>query len=143
MRFSFLLVAVHGLSGECSPSLLTWLCTSLSAGVWWSFLALFHSLSGSSVVCSRSATSYLATARLSARGLHHCIRRLSCALLEVRLRYVLDFAASHRLGHLYLTCHLWSQCSFLCNLDLFLKLFDITSTRSFQGVRISSGASLL
>ena len=29
--------------------------------------------------------------------------------------------------------------SVLCNLDLFLKLFDITSTRSCQDVLISSG----
>ena len=130
------------------PSLLTWLCTSLSAGfasVWWSFPALVFSLSfsSSSVVGSRSATSYLASARLSARSMHHCIRRLSCGLLEVGLRYVPDFAASHRLGHLCLSLHLWSHCSFLRDLDLSLKLFVITSTRSFQGVRISPGTIFL
>ena len=80
---------------------------------------------------------------VNARGLHHCIRRLSCGLLEVGLRYVLDLAASHRLGHLCLPLHLWSHCSFLRDLDLFLKLFDITSIRSFQGVRISPGTFLL
>ena len=78
------------------PSLLTWLCTSLSAGLpRWNFLALlslscfmhiwhrflgcqsllceaFHALflfhSSSSVVGSRSATTYLATELRSARG---------------------------------------------------------------------------
>ena len=134
------------------PSLLTWLCTSLSAGLpRWSFLALlplscfkhvwhrflgclsllcgashalflFLFLSSSSVVGSRSATSYLATPLLSARGLHHCIRRLSCGLIEVGLRSVLDLAASRRLGHLCLLLHLWSHCNFLRHLDLFLKL---------------------
>ena len=82
---------------------------------------------------SRSATLNLATARLCARRLHHCIRRLSCGLLEDGLRYVLD------LGYLCLPLHLWSHCSFLRDLDLSLKLFVITSTRSFEGVRISPG----
>ena len=129
------LVAVHSLL-NADPSLLTWLCTSLLAGVasvWWSFPALV--LSQARLLSARdSATSYLATARLTARSLHHCIRRLSCGL-----RYVLDLAASHRLDHLCLPLHLWSRCSFLRHLDLSLKLFDITSTRSFQGVRISRG----
>ena len=110
----------------------------------WSFsrsLSLF--LSSSFVVGSRSATSYLSTALLSARGLHHCIRRLSCCLLEVGLRYFLDLTASHRLGHLCLPLHLWSHCSFLRDFDLFLKLFYITSTRSFLGVRISSRTFLM
>ena len=79
-------------------------------------------LSNSSVVGSRSATSYLATGLVSARSLHHCIRRMSCGLLEVGLRYVLDLAASHHLGHPCLPLHLWSHCSFLGDLDLFLKL---------------------
>ena len=103
LHFSFLLCTVFLLdeaSTRCGyPSLLTWLCTSLSAGLpRWSFLALFHShasstsgtdssapvcgafhalflfLLSTSVVGSRSATSYLATklrlstALLSARG---------------------------------------------------------------------------
>ena len=149
------------------PSLLTWLCTSLLAGfasvelsrshttlvlqtrlapiprlpilAVWSF-SRSPSLS-LKLVClssSRSATSYLAT-----RGLHHCIRRLSCCLLEVGFRYVLNLAASHHLSHLCSSLHLWGHCSCLRNLNLFLKLFDITSTRSFQGVRISSGTFLL
>ena len=59
---------------NADPFFLTWLCTSLSAGVprlrhvWWSFLALFQFLFHLKLVCSRSATSYLATAVLSARG---------------------------------------------------------------------------
>ena len=139
MRFPLhlLLCTIFLLSAD--PFLLTWLCTSLSAGLpRWSFLALLpHScskhvwhrflgclsllcgavhalflfLSGSSVVGSRSATSYLATALLSARGLHHCIRRPSCGVLEVGHRHLLDLAASHRLGHLCLLLHLWSHCS--------------------------------
>ena len=109
--------------------------------VWSCSRSLSLSLSSSSVVGSRSATSCLATALLSARGPRHCIRRLSCGLLEVGLRYVLDLAASDRLGHLCLPLHLWS--SFLRNLDLFLQLFDITSARSFQVVRISCGTFLL
>ena len=152
------------------PSLLTWLCTSLSAGmprwnflallplsclehVWHRFLgclsllcgasnALFLFLSSSSAVISRSATSYLATALLTARSLHHCIRRLSCGLLEVGLRCVLDLAASSHLGHLCLLLHLWSHCSLPRNLDQLLKLFDIALTRSFQCVRTSSGTFL-
>ena len=153
------------------PSLLTWLCTSLSAGLpRWSFLALlplscfedvwhrflgylsllceashalFLFLSSSTAVSSRSATSYLATALLTARSLHHCIRRLSCGLLEVGLRYVLDLAASPHLGHLCLLLHLWSHCSLPRNLDQLLKLFDIALTRSFQCVRTSSGTFLM
>ena len=33
-----------------------------------------------------------------------------------------DLAASHRLGHLCFSWHAWSRCSFLRDLDLFLKL---------------------
>ena len=86
----------------------------------------FSSYQARLFVGSRSATSHLATALRSARGLHHCIRQLSFGLLEVGLRYVLDLAASHRLGHLCLPLHLWTHCSVLRDLDLFLKLFDIT-----------------
>ena len=141
---SSLLVAVHGLPAECG------LCTSLSTGLpRWSFLALlplscfkhvwrrflgclpllcgashalFLFLSSSSVVGSRSATSHLANAMLSARNLHHCIRQLSCGLPEVWLQNILDLTASHRLGHLCLPLHLWSHCSFLRGLDRFLEL---------------------
>ena len=146
------------------PSLLTWLCILLSAGLpRWCFLALlplscfkrvWHRFLGCPIlvvwscsrslslslklvfcrleicnilpgdcaaVCSRSASLYPATELRSARG-----------------RYVLDPAASHRVGHLCLLLHLWSHCNFL-----FLKLFDITSTRCFQGVLISPWTSLL
>ena len=134
---SSLLVAVHNLSAECrsvfadlalylavgglasmelSCSLTTLVLQARLAPIprlpilaVRSFPDLILSLSSSSVVGSRSATSYLATARLSARSLHLCVRRLSCGLLEVGLRYILDLAASHHLG-------------LLCNLDLFLKL---------------------
>ena len=75
-------------------------------------------------VCSRSASLHPATELRSARG-----RASVCWTL----------AASHRLGHLCLPLHLWSHCSFLRDPALSLKLFDITSTRSFQGVRISPG----
>ena len=86
-------------------------------------LTLSFSFSQARLLSVRSsATSYLATALLSARGLHHCIRRLSCGLLEVGLRYVLDLAASPHLGHLCFSWHVWSRDSFLRNLDLFLKL---------------------
>ena len=55
--------------------------------------------------CSRSLSLSLKLARfLSAGDLHHCIRRLSCGLLEVGLRYVLDLAASHHLGLLRHLC---------------------------------------
>ena len=47
------------------------------------FTALFLFFSSSSVVGSRSATSYLATALLSARGLQHLTWRLRYCLLEV------------------------------------------------------------
>ena len=75
-------------------------------------------------VCSRSASLHPATELRSARG-----RASVCWTL----------AASHRLGHLCLPLHLWSHCSFPRDPALSLKLFDITSTRSFQGVRISPG----
>ena len=99
-----MLVAVPTLSAECRyPSLWTWLHTSLSAGLpRWSFLALFHFLFHLKLVCSKSAASYLsATAQLSARG------QASLWPSVLILALVL-------------------HNSFLCNLDLFLKLFDIT-----------------
>ena len=76
------------------------------------------------------------------RGRHHCAWRLSCCLFEVGRRFVLDLAASRRLGNLYLSWHLWNHGSFLRNLDHLLKLFFIILTRSFQGVRISPETSL-
>ena len=56
---------------------------------------------------SRSATFYLATALLSARG---------------RASKNRDRTVGHRLGHLCFSWHVWSRCSFLRDLDLFLKL---------------------
>ena len=55
------------------------------------------------------------------------------------INHILDLAVSHRLDHLYLPWHLWSHDSFLRNRDHPLKLFVITLTRSFQGVRIPPG----
>ena len=77
----------------------------------------------------------LATALLSARGLHHCIRATELRVCSrVGLRYVLGPCyESSFWAILCLPLHLWSLCSFLLNPDLFLKLFDSTSTRSFQG----------
>ena len=36
-----------------------------------------------------------------------------------------DFVASHHLGHLGFSWHVWSHCSFLRDLDLFLKLHHV------------------
>ena len=57
-----------------------------------------------------------------ARDLQHITWRLSCCLLEVRNQQNLDFAASHHLGHLCFSWHVWNRCSFLRYLDPFLKL---------------------
>ena len=58
-------------------------------------------------VCSRSASLHLATALLSALG---------------RASKNRDLTASHRLGHLCFSWHVWSRCSFVRDLDIFLKL---------------------
>ena len=143
---------------NADPSLLTWLCTSLSPR--WSFLALFHSRASStsgtdssvaSPCCLELLTlsfSFSQARLLSARdlqrrtwrlrcicrGRHHCAWRLSCCLLEVGLRLVLDLAASHHLAHLCPSLHLWSHDSFLRNLDHLLKICFILLTRSLQGL---------
>ena len=99
-------------SSFCGSSLLTWLCTSLSAGLppssgaflpsypisccrhfWHRFFGCLSFLCGAShalyhtfslkLACSSSATLNLATALLSARGQHHCTWRLRCCLLKV------------------------------------------------------------
>ena len=121
---------------NAGPSLLTWLCTSLSAGLpRWSFLALlpvscfkhvwhrflgcrsllcgavhalFFFFSSSSVVCSRSASLHLATALRSARGWASVCSGPCCESSSGPS--VLTFA-------LVVTPQL-----FLCHLDLFLKL---------------------
>ena len=145
---------------SADPSLLTWLCTSLSAGFGGAFLLSFTlvlparlapiprlpilavwSFSRSrslslKLVCSRSAASYLsaiallsATALLSARGRASVCSGPCCESSP---------GPSVPIVALVLQLH----NSFLCNLDFFLKLFDITSTISVQGVRISSGTFL-
>ena len=59
-----------------------------------------------------------------ARDLQHRIWRLRCCLLEVGYKN-LDFVASHHLGHLCFSWHVWSRCSFLRDLDPFLKLHHL------------------
>ena len=104
LHFSFLLCTAFLLdeaSTKCGyPSLLTWRCTSLSAGLpWWSFLALFHSRASCTSGTDSSAAHpccvelftisfSLSQARLlSARDLQHRTwRRLSTALLSARGR---------------------------------------------------------
>ena len=131
---SSLLVAVHGLSAECGrlcwpgfvpcclralprsggafllsyPNLLLQALLApflrLPVLVVWSFSRSVTTFSQArrldicdtspgdcAAVCSRSASLHLG--------------ELSCGLLEVGLRHVLDLAASHRLGHLYLSWH--------------------------------------
>ena len=95
------------------PSLLTWLCTSLSAGLpRWSFLALFHS-HASSTSGTDSSASYPCCVWSFSRSLSLSLKlvccrleicnivpgdcRLRCCLLEVGCRHVLDLAVSHRL----------------------------------------------
>ena len=144
------------------PSLLTWLATSLSAGLpRWSLLLSYHSRASSTsgtvslAACpwsfsrslslklagSRFATYNLATALLSARGRHSL--HLAAELLSARGRginkiwtllrvIVWVICASHGRA-------LQLQNGVLCNLDTFLKLFDITSTRRSQDVLIPSG----
>ena len=70
---------------------------------------------------SRSATLNLATALLSARSRASVCSGPCCESSS---------------GHPCLPLHLCRHCSFLRDLDLFLKLFVITSTRSFQCVLI-------
>ena len=124
MRFHLLLCTVFLL--KVDPSLLTWLCSSLLAGfasVWWSFPALVLSLSLSEarlLLARDSATSYLATELRSARG-----RASACSgpcYESSSWPSVLTFAFVELLH------------SFQRDLDLSLKLFDIMSTRSLQGV---------
>ena len=94
------------------------------------------SLSQARLLLARdSATSYLATARLSSRSLLHCIRRLRCGLLEVGLRYALDTLLRVIIGAICAhPLHLWSHCSFLRDLDLSLKLFSTSHRREVSRV---------
>ena len=138
--FSFLCLLPCTVFLLMRPSLLTWLCTSLSAGLpRWSFHALF--LSSSPARDLQQKTWRLCFCLLEV-GIH-CTWQPSCCLLEVGHQQNLDFASSHHLGHLCFSWHVWTSCSFLRNFDLFMKLFVITSTRSFQDVHISSGTNLV
>ena len=86
------------------------------------FTLSFSFCSSSSLVGSRSATSYLVTARLSAQGRHSL--HLATELLSARFRAPTKSGLlwSQNQGHLCLPLHLWSHCSFLRDLDLFVKL---------------------
>ena len=59
------------------------------------------------------------------RDLQHITWRLRCCLLVVGHQQHLDFAASHRLGHLCFSWHVGSRCSLLHNFDLLLKLHQV------------------
>ena len=103
------------------PSLLTRLGTSLSAGLpRWSFLALFHFLFHLNLVCSTSATSYLATALLSARGRAPTKSELCCESSSGSSVFLMARVLQLHNG-------------VLCNLDLFLKLRYV---EVFPGCRI-------
>ena len=102
------------------PSWLTWLCTSLSAGLpRWSFLVLLPlslKLAG-----SRSATLNLAAALLSARGLHPCTG--NCAAVCSRSGIGMFWTLLRVLIWVICASHgTWGRDSFLLNLDLLLKL---------------------
>ena len=146
---SFLLVAVHGLS---APGLVPRCRRVCLGGVFCSLtiLVLQARLAPLPQLPVLGAFHALFLSSLPARDLQHitwrlrfcllefgihCTWRLSCCLLVVGHQQNLDLVASHRLGHLCFSWHVLSRCSFLRNLDL--KLF-VTSTRSFQDVRISS-----
>ena len=119
------------------PSLLPWLCTSLSAGfaaVGWSFPALLpksRASSTSGTVSSAACPCCVELLTLSyhilsqARRLEICnIEPGDCAAVcsGCGHRYVLDLAAGHLRGFLCLSWQMWSRCSCLRDLDLFLKL---------------------
>ena len=123
-RFRIVLIS---LSAGCGiPSLMTWLCTSLSAGLprWSLLLSSRYRASGTSGTdssaaypwpwsFSRSLSLKLAGSRSATNNLlevgMHCPWRLSCCLLDGGHQQSLDFAASHHLGHL---CFSWHLC---CN----------------------------
>ena len=119
------------------PSLLTWLCTSLSAGfalVLWSFLALLPNLVLQALltpflrlrilVVVGSFSRSLTTFSLKLAGSRSATLSLATVLLSApgRASKNRDFIASHLLGHLCFSWHVWSRCSFLRDHDLFLKL---------------------
>ena len=112
------------------PSLLTWLCTSLSAGfasVGWSFPALSPQSRAPSTSGTVSSAAYPCCMELLTLS-HHILsqaRRLEICNIEpgdcaaVCSRSV---AASHHRDPLCFSWHVCSRCSFPRDLDLFLKL---------------------
>ena len=124
------------------PSLLTWLGTSLSAGfasVWRSSLALLPNLVLQALLALSSAACPCCVELLTlsyrilsqARRLETCKIDGDCAAVPGDCAAVCsrsgikknrDLAASHRLGHLCFTWHVWSRCNFLRDLHLFLKV---------------------
>ena len=140
------------------PSLLTWLGTSLSARVCLggAFLLSCHSRASSA-----SGTRSFSQARLSLELFNKKLFRLqasagsrSAFTITWRLRFcLLEVGHSTAPGPccgsssgssvLLMARVLQLHNSVLCNLDLFLKLSDITSKRSFQDDLISSGMFLM
>ena len=115
---------------NADPSLPTWLCISLSAGLLlWSILVLQARLApvhrlptlALKLAGSRSATYNLATALLSARSLHLAIELLSARGRAPR-KYGLCCESSSRSSVLLMARVLQLHNGVLCNLDLFLKL---------------------
>ena len=117
---------------NADPSLLTWLCTLLSAGLpRWTFLALlplscfkhaWHRFLGCrSLLCRavRALFQFFQARLLSARDLQHLTSRLRCCLLEVCIIAPGDCAAvCSRLGFsmfgTLLRVIVWAICAYLC-----------------------------
>ena len=126
------------------PSLLTWLCTSLLVGfasVWWSFLVFLPNLVLQALLApflrlpilavwsfSRSLTTF----SLKLAGSRYATLRPGNSAAVCSWSGIInrDLTASHRLGHLCFSWHVWSRCSFLRDLDHFLKLRHV---EEFQG----------
>ena len=127
------------------PSLLTWLCTSLSAGLpRWSLLLSYHSRASSTsgtdssaaytwsfsrslslkLAGSRSASCNLANALLSARGRHslHLATELLSARSRASTKSGLCCESSSGSSVLLMARGLQLHNDVLCNLDLFLFL---------------------
>ena len=140
------------------PSLLTWFCTSLSAGLpRWSLSLSYHSrasgMSGTNssaaypwrfsrslslkLAGSRTATYNLATALLSSQGRHslHLATELLSARGRAPTKSGLCCESSSGSSVLLMARVVQLHSGILCNLDLCLKL----TSKSFQDVGISSG----
>ena len=114
------------------PSLLTWLCTSLSAGfasVGWSIPALLHQSRASSTSGTVSSAAYPCVELLTLSyhilslklaGSRSATLNQATALLSARSRA----SESHHRGFLCFSWHVWSL-QFLRDLDLFLNLRQI------------------